>query len=674
DRQRLRVRTAPHAAGAVAVEVQNISGRWRAPGAFLYVSPDAGPFAVDAIVPDRVPSSGGVPFLIGGNGFGPETQVRLDGNLVACTVERPQVLRCVPPAHAPGLVDVQVSDGDDVITRRDGLRFFAAIDLFDIAPRRGSIAGGTLVEVVGQGFTPGMRLIFEDDDLEVIDVDEFGERAVARTPPGRAGWVSLRGRTADDEALLPQAFEYFDPAMGRGGVYGDPIEHSVNVTVLEARSGVPVPGANVVVIGLGPRARWEGRTDEAGQVPISDPALELPVSVTASREGFTTTTYERIAAQNATLLLQSLTPPMPGAGEPRDPIPPVTLRGLLRGLDLLEKPDNEGYELVCFIEVSHTAPSNRLGNAPPAPNGILLEDGAFEVVVRPGEMAIVATAGYARTADRLAYEDEQLGYWAFRDRLQPIAMGLARHITASPGDTVEGLEVVLDRPTRRQVRVAIDHAPGGVRGAPNFYTVRPVLDLAAEGYWDFRMAYEGERPSGTLESLPDVGNWPELDVNLLWEGEALQTAPDEPYSYAYVYTYQRDVRREVRLAPMVATTQIDTPSEGGTLGAFRWVEFSTHPAFDGSPAEPADAHILRVTSNGSPIWMHVVPGAVTRIQFPQLPLLPGGESPGADLPEGELQLSVLSVIVDGGFDFEDFSYPDLFRTRSYSLSFVNFYR
>ena len=82
-----------------------------------------------------------------------------------------------------------------------------------------------------------------------------------------------------------------------------------------------------------------------------------------------------------------------GDGE-MEPIEPVRLIGRVQGLDDIEKPENEGYVLMAFVEVSHASPGSRLGAPPPRPNGILMEDGPFDITVRPGEHAIVVTAGY----------------------------------------------------------------------------------------------------------------------------------------------------------------------------------------------------------------------------------------------------------------------------------------
>lgn len=671
DRQRLRVLSPPGTPGVVDLAVSNGNGDWRGSRAFLYVAADDGPFALDGIAPDRLPTTGGQSFVVGGNGFDAGTRVLLDGEPIACVLERAQLLRCTPPAHAPGAVDVTVERGEDQRTLADALTFYEAIEILDLAPARGSMAGGTLVELIGTGLSQTMQVTFDGARATVVEAAPGGDFAVVLTPPGRRGRVSVRAETRDDSTLLPLAYEYFDPTLGVGGIDGDTIVNAVNVSVLDARSGVPVADAQVLVTGLGPRDRWEGVTDAAGRVTIADPALALPVSITAAAVDYSTTTYDRVTAQNATLLLNSLIPPMPGAGEPPPPIPPVRLRGTVRGIDILEKPNEEGYMLVAVVEVSHSAPGNRLGSPPPLPNGVLIEDGPFEIETRPGELAIVVTAGYVQVALKEAYDRGELGYWSFRDSIESIALGLRRFVTAPPGDEIDGLEVVIDRPTRMSVQVRLHNPPGGVRGAPDAYTARPILDLGAEGYFDFRYDQTADVPRLRFEGLPDLAAWPDVDVTMLWEAEATQSDPSLPYAYSFAETEARDMRDGVTIRPIVGTTATIEPFAGGQIDGFRWVEFAVHPGTDG-PSEPADFHQVRITRGGQIVWTRLVPGAVTRFQFPALPEAPN-DGVLSDLGGGEVQMSILSVIVNGAFEFDAFTYNDFGRIRSYSYSFSTFF-
>ena len=674
DRNRLSVESPGRATpGPVDLSIDNTNGAWRGPSAFLYVADEEGPFEFTGVVPNRVPTRGGNTVFIGGNGFTEDTEVQIDGEPVFCEWNRPQILSCVAPPHARGAVDVTVTEGDAERTLAEALTFFDQVELYDMSPGRGGVAGGTVVEVVGTGFTEDLALELDGNPMRILEVLEPG-RLMARTPPGNAGFVSLRAVNADDESFLPEAFEYFDPTSRFGGIWGDEIVSSVNVTVLDIDTGEPIPGAQVMVVGLAEPGRWTGITNPIGQATVSDEAIQLPVSVTAAKEGYSTVTYERITAQNPTLLLKSLTPPE-GEGEmEREEIEPVSLSGRVSGMSELAKPDNEGFVLVAVVETTHSTPGNRLGAPPPLPNGVLLEDGPYRIVMPPGEVALVATAGYIPALVKAGYENGDVPYWSFRDALQPIAMGLRRFVTAAPGDALDGLDINIDIPLDQTVTVTLDNPSGGARGAPGSYKARPILSLGADGYFDFRYQVDSMATRMRVEYLPDLTLWPDPDVTMYWEGEAEQLDPGFPYCFSLSETSVRDMSEGVTIGPFVGTTAFVDPRMGGELNAFRWVEWITHPGVQGpdSPTEPAHIHVVRVAAEGQLIWSHFLPGAVNRFQFPQLPLQ--AEPGGTDLPRGEMQISIYSLLLDGRFEFEDFNFRDLNRIKSMSWSYAVFRR
>ncbi len=671
ERRALRVEAPPAAApGAVDVVVTNVNGRWTLPSAYLYLPEEDGPFAVYGVAPNRLPTDGGESFWLGGNGFTADTEVELDGRSVGCVLETAQRLRCTPGPREAGTVNLTVREGERRHEALNAITFYRRVEVYDLSPERGSVAGGTLVEIIGRGLEEETVFEFEGEALEVVELVDEGQ-VFARTPNSRPGWVSLTARTDDDRSILPLAFEYFDPGSQYGGIWGEPIVNSINITVVDQMTGQVLPDSSVVVQGLSDaRGRWTGVTNANGQLTISDPELSLPVAATAAHEGYTTTTFERITNENATLVLAPLEPPM-GEGE-MEPIEPVTLRGQLVGLNELEKPINEGFVLVAFIETSHSEPGNRLGASPPLPNGLLVEDGPFEIVVPPGEFAVVATAGYVPAIMKSGYEQGQVPFWTFRDALQSTHMGLRRFISGQPGDTIEGLNVALDIPLDQTVDVRLGNPSGGVRGAPDAFVAHAILALGADGYFDFRYQIAGDSHVFQVDALPDVTEFPDPDVTMRWEGEAEQTNPEQLYRFAWATTSARDMSEGVTIGPFVGTTDILEPRHRGTMNPFRWVEWRTLAGIDGpmAPPEPADIHMVRVSDGNSILWSHWVPGAANRFQYPQLP----GEQREQDLPNGQLQLSVYSLLIDGPFQFDDFSFLDFNRLRSYSFSYVQFTR
>ncbi len=667
-RRSLRVQTpAAQIPGNVDVRIENPSGEYTVEDGFLYFDESNGGFAVHGMVPRRLPTDGGASLFIAGLGFDDNTQVWVDDIRLNCVTDSPQRLSCITRPHPQGLASVVISQGASESDWPDALTFYSPIEIYDVSPARGGVAGGTRVAIVGRGFEVSTRFSFEDRDLEVIElIDE--QNVIARTPEHRAGWISLKAESEFAQTIMPMAFEYFDPTAQFGGLWGEPIDGSLNVTVIDGMTGAPLPGAQVIVNNVGQNGRWTALTNEQGQATISEPDLRLPAAVTASLEEYTTTTFERLTVENATIVLMPQVPPM-GMGD-MEPIEPVRLSGQIRGLDLLEKPTNEGFVLVCFVETSHSEPGNRLGASPPLPNGLLVEDGPFEIVVGPGEFAVVAMAGYIPAVMKIGYEEGQVPYWTFRDALQPVRMGLRRFVTASPGDVFDDIEIALDLDMDASADVRLGNPSGGVRGAPDLFRIHVILDLGSDGFYDLRYPISGDVTRFEVDALPNLSEWPDMGISLRWEGEAEQTNPDELYRYAWAVTSVDILDEVITIGPFVGNTEILEPRHQGQMNPFRWVEWRGIAGIDGpmAPTEPADLHLSRVISGQTTLWTHWVPGAANRFQFPQL----GAGAQQQDLPEGPLQLNLYSLLIDGPFEFDDFTFNDLNRLKAYSFSYVSF--
>lgn len=663
DRQRLTIRTPPHPPGMVDVAISNTNGDFTRPAAYLYLPDQAGDFALHGVVPSRLPDIGNQPFVVGGNGFTDAAEVYVDGEPVPCDLESAQVLRCVADAHPPGAVDVRVVDGGNDATLRDAITFFEKIEVFDVRPARGARAGGTLVQLIGRGFADDMRLEFDGAPLTIDEVISSDE-AYARTPPGRVGTVGLLARRGDDVNFLPDAFEYFDPFSRFGGVWGDPIEWSVNVTVLDGATGEPVPDAQVRVLPVGGLAAYTGLTDELGQAVVADRAISSPASVTVAKPGYEIYTLERVTTQNVTVFITPHEIEL-GMGNPPDPIPPSRISGRISGIDALEKPLDPGLILVAFVDTTHTSMYNRQSLPWAEPNGILFEDGAFEIFCRPGQIAVVVTAGYLPAASLQAYQNGETTYWAMRNDITPIAMGYQRYISVSPGDLVEDIEVAIDRPMDLDVPVNLGNPSQGAPPAPARFEVEAIVDFGAEGYWALDTVIEGMSTQLLMRNMPDMNAW-EPDLDLRWIGTARQ-AGDAWLPYVVTFVEDRDVTDGVEIGPFVGTPNIISPVDGGELGAGRLIEWEYFPGADG-PTEPPHAHIISIsTFRGLPLWTHITPGAITRYRLPTLP-------PEFALdPEG-MNLTIVPVIRRGGFNFEDFGLGDLGfgRRRSYGVTRVGF--
>ncbi len=670
ERTRLRVVTPPGAPGLVDVDLENVNGRWTGRQQFLYVDTDAAAFDVVGVVPSRVSSAGQDTFFVGGAGFDDQTRVEVDGVDAPCALETPHVLRCEAPPHARGSVDVVVRGAVASRSLRGALTYYLPVDVFSLSPERGAIAGGTWVEVRGEGFTPDAQVTLDGAPVEVAEVVD-ASRLWVITPAGRAGLVGLQVRTPDDQVFLANAFEYFNPVSRFGGVWGDAIDGAVNVTVLDARSGDPIPGASVLAV-AGDAAPLVALTDTNGQAVLSARMLDAPQDITAGALDYEVATVEDVVAENVTVYLYPQTPPPPSDGPPREPPPPVRLSGTVTGLGALPKPLDPDLILMAMVDTTHSGQYNRRASPGGEPNGLLTEDGPFDIYARPGELAVVVTATIARIEDVAAYRRGNLTWWDLHELSTPVAMGFLRYLSVSPGDGLEGLEVSIDFPMDLDVPVTVVNPSMGLEAQPALYYAVPRVDFGPEGYWELDPRAQGDTTTYTVGHLPDVRAW-DADLEVEWEvqgGFDTVTLESPPYFVAYERT--RDLTAGVEIAPVAGIALFDAPTQLGDLGPERRIAWRFLPGTDGPTAQP-DAYILTIDGPGNlPLWTYLAPGDVTEVELPVLPMeiTPGGL---VDEDNG-MVLTIIPMQLRRPLDRDDFTYEDLgyWARTSYSVSRLRF--
>ncbi|MCB9538777.1 MAG: IPT/TIG domain-containing protein [Myxococcales bacterium] len=646
---------AADAPGAVDVTVDNDNGQFTAPRGFLYYDADRDDFGVVGVAPASGPVEGGATVFVAGSGFTAQTAVSFDDRAIACELVDAHQLRCTTPPGLVGPVDVRVQTGDAGATLADGYTYFQTLELVAISPDRGAVAGGTVVTLNGAGFVEGMQVQLGGQDVvELQVIDETTARGV--TPANTAGPVDVRVATEFSRSTIPGGFTYFDPVNRFGGVWGDPIDAAVNITVLNAGSGAPVDEAVVLLYSEASELSLDGVTNTDGQLTLSHPDLVGPATITAAKEGFEVTTVEDVEVENVTIYLQ----PNDGEGSPPPGVPAAILQGTISGLDLLPKPVNERYLNVVVVETTHPSPLTRDRLPPPGPGGLLLEDGAFEIIARPGELAVVATAGEIDRDALKAYEDGEIGYWDMRRELTPLKMGIRRFVSASPGQTIQGLFIDLDHPTDLSFPVDLDNPPLGGDTGPQYYFVLPTLNFGAEGFWQLDTDAVALDPALTLNRMPSLEGW---DADMTYYLFAVAASfSDDNTPMAITIEETRDVDAGVLVTPFVGAPFFVAPTPGGTLGLDRLVTWGVFDGYDGPIRQPS-ANMVTIEEPGlagpKPLWRYVTPSLVTEFEVPVLPAEVGTAGLGA----GAMILTIIPFIVDGEFDFDEFTYDDLSQAR-----------
>ena len=170
-----------------------------------------------ALAPDMGPQSGGTRVDLRGDDLRPGLQV-LFGDVPSPHVEwlRKDLVVAVTPAHAPGLVEVSVTNPDGPsATLPQAFTFVPSPIIDSVLPARGPEAGGTAVVLAGRNFLPNDRAFFDDVACRhvALDVFELGAaRITCDTPPGR-GVVDVEVRRAPYDrrggfSALARGFEY----------------------------------------------------------------------------------------------------------------------------------------------------------------------------------------------------------------------------------------------------------------------------------------------------------------------------------------------------------------------------------------------------------------------------------------------------------------------------------
>jgi hypothetical protein len=627
--------------------------------------------SIARVVPDHGPFTGGNQVVLRGNGFTDMAQVAFGGRQVQPADHRlidARRLAVVVPAGEVGPVDVEITVNGETVTLEDGYTY----DAIYVEPNSGAVSGGTYVSIVGSGtnFTEGDNVIFGRTDCEDVEVVS-ATRINCRTPPMSAGTVDVTVVGAEDgsEIIATDAFTYFDSTDPfQGGLGGGPISGSINLSVIDANSGLPVPDAYAIV-GEDQTTMHQGLTDALGQITFSGPDLPVPATIHVAAPCNMCACYEKTSvvafdARDVTVFLVSY--PRPGltleeqmmcagggGGRPRNG---AFIEGELVWYGPNEMGPNpwlnvpqprEGWVRVAYVYTTQAAlgfgnPDPSLGGANQrvleTPTGVL--GYPYSVFARPAGLAVYALAGLEHTATQ---------------RFIPYVMGIARNVLAGPGQTVEGVDIVMNIPLDHYLELEVTDLPSEVDTGPDSFRFLANIDLGGEGV-----------------IVREVG-FQELDV---------LRAPDASRLLRFVYQPAlegalSDGRYRVQAGwftgafdgpPFTDVIErgITSGDETLTIGGFLGIPDATAPAWgEQIPADRVmrweadgddpDFHIVLIQGgDGNPAWRAFTPGNVREMPIPDLSTIPGI----TDITSGFIVWQVYAIRIPG-FDFNEFRYSDL---------------
>ncbi len=207
---RLTATTPPHAGGAVDVVVQNTDGQQGSKAnAFTF---QAQAPTVTHVSPATGSALGGTAVSVTGTGFQSGATVLFGGALATTvTVVSPTSLDVLTPAHAAGLVTVEVRNPDNQSGQKTQAFTFVAPPaptVTQVTPNAGPTSGDTRIIVVGTGFAPSAVLTVGNGLATQVNIvsDTFIE---ALTPPHAAGQADVVVTNPDQQAgSLAKGFTY----------------------------------------------------------------------------------------------------------------------------------------------------------------------------------------------------------------------------------------------------------------------------------------------------------------------------------------------------------------------------------------------------------------------------------------------------------------------------------
>jgi hypothetical protein len=624
----------PAAAAPGLVDIQGRSAQAHGgavlPNAFAYVNK----LTLATIDPTTAPSvtPAGTMATLTGTGLTTDCAVSLGASVATIVSADPSgdSLVITVPSGPTGPADVRVTCGDagtllfQEAVLPGAFSWTAPLQILQVRPESGAIAGNTAVSVYGDGFTDGLSVLFGSGRAQSVQVLN-AHLATVRTPPGNVGFVDVKVSVGADSATLPAGYGYYNPKNSTGGGSGGPMLGILNVTVLNSTQGLygqPVDGVTVSINA----DQLLGTTDLNGQVTFSDAALLKAVSITGSKVGFETATIAHIDARDVTLFMQL------NSGDPSTPTPqpgqePATFQGTVCGFklppEIAAQPNMHPVAQVFFTyPYVYAAPPF---GYPQNPVTVTSDCGSW----------IMQTGGFGATAMYAIFgviDDNAAGAFT------PYLMTVARGLQAIPGQTTT-VPMVLDMHLDVTVPIHIDIETASNTVINHIYSY---LDLGGEGVVPLGTT-TAIGTDFTFNNHPNVAGQGLVFLDYAYTDTA-------PNSYSFYYRRQAgNPAAGVNIGPMPAFTTLTTPSASGIFtGTLAW-KFGPGP-------QPDIQQIQVIGPDSSPQWSVILPGSALSVSLPPSAL--GRLPSGATVPG--LYTWYLTTASSPRFDYDYFSFDQLY--------------
>jgi len=628
-----------HTPGVVDVSISDGSGaNDTLVDGFEYV-PD---LEISSVQPAKGPAGGGTSVTLTGTGFQGVSRVEFGGEAAQFSVTSDTTITATTPKHPPGTVDVAVERDPAEARAEEAFAFTEQLEVFGLSPVRGSMAGNTYVEIRGRGFLDSqMTVQFGGSNAKSIRVLDT-QTIVVRTPRHDPGAVDVTVGRDGTTVTAPEQYTYFNPGSNDGGVWGGPIQGSVNVSVFSV-GGNPIDGA-YVQLSTNAESEYAGSTDARGQVTLSGPDLYGEQTITATAAGHTSTTVQNVNSENVTIFLT----PLASGGSPPPGPPTAKFSGRIYGLEKIASPAPNEY-LVAVVFPTQESPWEQIEAY--SENTVTQEGGSYRLETRVGDLALVAFGGLMNTDT---------------NRLTPLRMGVVRYQSGESGETYNR-DINLDIPLDNTMRFKLQDPPQSSDG-PDVNQVVPWLDFGFEGIFGrTRFAHRGSLHGLKIyargqKSVVTSDHQPELkgqlsDVAIRAIGGSYKLDPDGFVGAPRGVAIKRNITQpgsRVTLPKLVGVPIVQTPAAGGTVqnNLLSWNLNTTN--------RPDFFFVQVLDAMGRPMWHAFSPGHASSVRLPDFPdfsKLPEKKRP-EPYPDGSFNMVIIGAR-HPSLGYNSFSYTDL---------------
>ncbi len=722
------VTTPAHAQGLVYVRAETADGNAALlPDAFYFYD-NATTLNLAALTPQRGPQSGGIDIKIIGSGLDAADLVVLFGNAPADVLEQhtDHAIVKIPAGANIGPVDVTVQSAgqpDSVLV--DAFTYVTDLWIDAVTPDTGSVDGGDVVEILGEGFTGASRVLFGGLAAEFTIEDDGTITAI--TPAHSAATVDLVIERDGIQSTYFDAFTFVEDMA----IYGFfPMRGSIaGNTYIEIRgrgfSGTPEvtfgtePGVDVRVL--------DSQTITVRTPPHRSGAVDLKVSLNNDQAvADSRYTYFNSGARfggawggpiegavNVTVF-NTNDAPVVGAHVMLSTNAATPYIGITNedGMVTLSGPDVYGEQTVTAVAAKYASTTVQRINAENIT--IFLEGGDQEQggggtpVAGPADATFTGKltglnkleepkqgerlVAYIFTTQRSAWQDNPDpgpgaivtadGTYTIKSRLgdlaliavggiyteatqsfRPIRMGVVRYLFAADSERYN-VNIPLDINLDRTLSMKYNNIPANPGGS-SINHIQPFLDLGFEGLFPMLSSASG---TGDILTAPQMAplSGKLADGRYFVIGGTYRNSGAQlfdPSSEAFVRDIT-DIDSVQPMPPLPGIVNVTSPTSGGQL-IDRTVHFTIN-----STVKPEYFRAMLVDPLwGDTVWEAFIPGDATSIRFPDFPSfshLPAAERP-VPYPGGTYQL-IFFGLRGPNMTYEGFSYDDLAYSAIESVS------